>query len=975
MTSGQPLDDSRPQYNHPTHPAHPAHPAHPEPHAQAYQQSRQVHGQPLSSSTSPQLANVLSHTHNGQTLPEPTHVLPSPAPSEDAALDAASIAANTTRPPSAFTLPSNVYPGQIFGPATKPPRRPMATGGSPMLANKRPRPSIDQQAQLCPPNHTPQQQISTRPPQQPPAERSQFEELVQQPPPNRLPVNTSVPLSGQHVSPANSGVQTMWPTKLLHLRGFCAAQLAGFKDRIGGFQHPSTLDSQRIRALEMAVAEWDWHYVITHMFYCLLTTNKISLPEAISNSKHVSDVEKFLSDVLDTNDKLRPVVRKFFTEFPMPINQLLENDPAQLQIDVNDFLNLMSKSGEYYTLKKKFGERDIPPSVHEMVYDLGIKSRQFQRIVFTATIRRLWTKWGLKLGIEELSVDFESEAIAILQENQMHFYNRLQQGQDGMAEWATETQHLIDLFTGLREKYSTKTYHALQTIQTSLQQTAVPPTQPPPTEAPYPQQHPTLFSSGYVNPYSVAPQLVFPTPETLVGFNTEGTLSRQHLYPIPSFDSTQAAIPRGRGRPRGRPRLTNQPRPQSPRILQHQQPHYQSQPRLQFPGPFQHAHQNLQSQREASAAIPRPVYNSLFPAPGFRAQYQRSADPSRFGLHQAHLRDAILRMRTKVDAHPSYLYLQSFLRGPQHLAEAEHKVERWVFNISPGQFASIPKDEACRDGSPPLRFVDEKSILLRLRCAKWNDTTRHNEHIWAVTDTSWIPYSYFTLNGKSLEQRLKLHYGKDLPIDLTHLVKQGENTLEIAILRHSKDKHFSNYRLAIEILGIRTHANFTNHILQNNRLSPAITKKSIISKLAPTPLDDDLSLVSSNLTITVVDAFSSKMCNTPVRSRACDHFECFDLATFLETRNRNGDCTVADHWKCPVCNGDARPKLLVVDGFMEEVCGELRKEGLEGTRAIVVGEDGKWKAKIEVKEGVAEYEEEEEGEKGKGGQVEVIELE
>ena len=58
---------------------------------------------------------------------------------------------------------------------------------------------------------------------------------------------------------------------------------------------------------------------------------------------------------------------------------------------------------------------------------------------------------------------------------------------------------------------------------------------------------------------------------------------------------------------------------------------------------------------------------------------------------------------------------------------------------------------------------------------------------------------------------------------------------------------------------------------------------------------------------------------------------------------------------------------------MEEVCETLKREGLEETRAIVVDEDGTWKAKVEVKEGVADYEDE--GEKPRGGQVEVIELE
>lgn len=80
------------------------------------------------------------------------------------------------------------------------------------------------------------------------------------------------------------------------------------------------------------------------------------------------------------------------------------------------------------------------------------------------------------------------------------------------------------------------------------------------------------------------------------------------------------------------------------------------------------------------------------------------------------------------------------------------------------------------------------------------------------------------------------------------------------------------------------------------------------------------------------------------------HIDCFDLETFLQTRRRKGNVSVADQWRCPICNADARPPQLIVDGFLEEVRATLEKQGALQTRAIVVQQDGSWKPKAEVRD-------------------------
>lgn len=298
-----------------------------------------------------------------------------------------------------------------------------------------------------------------------------------------------------------------------------------------------------------------------------------------------------------------------------------------------------------------------------------------------------------------------------------------------------------------------------------------------------------------------------------------------------------------------------------------------------------------------------------------------------------------------------YQFVTGFLKPPLRLAEAGHKIEKWAFSLSRTDLQSIPKDVSDVVGAPPTRAVDENAHLLRIRCIKWISTELPNEHMWATADTSWIPYSYFTFNGTTLQQRKKLHHGKDLPIDITSLVKEGENILEIAVMRQRNDDAYLKYLVAIELVGIKNHQTILRNCQNINRIDAATTLRHITQKLSSAGDDDEIAIVESNVTINLFDPFSaSKVCDIPVRGKACLHYDCFDLETFLQTRKRKGDASVADQWRCPICNGDVRPQHLIADGFLQEVRDKLAQQGLLRTRAIIVDQDGSWKIKPEVRD-------------------------
>lgn len=255
-------------------------------------------------------------------------------------------------------------------------------------------------------------------------------------------------------------------------------------------------------------------------------------------------------------------------------------------------------------------------------------------------------------------------------------------------------------------------------------------------------------------------------------------------------------------------------------------------------------------------------------------------------------------------------------------------------------------------GQPSHRLVDESSKTFRLRSIKWTTSARPDDHIWAITDTSWVPYSCFKLNGVLLEQRTKTHHGKDLPIDITSLVKEGQNVLEIMVTTDSSDKSFLNYLVAIEFLGFICHDSVKRKCLGDQFRSTEEIVTGIKSKLSSVGAeDDDIAIVESKLTVNLFDPFSaSKICDIPVRSRVCLHNDCFDLETFLLTRRRKGDVCDPDIWRCPICSSNARPNDLITDGFLVDVKKVLDAQGLSQTRSIVVHQDGTWTPKAEVRD-------------------------
>jgi hypothetical protein len=110
--------------------------------------------------------------------------------------------------------------------------------------------------------------------------------------------------------------------------------------------------------------------------------------------------------------------------------------------------------------------------------------------------------------------------------------------------------------------------------------------------------------------------------------------------------------------------------------------------------------------------------------------------------------------------------------------------------------------------------------------------------------------------------------------------------------------------------------------------------------------DDEIAMVSSDISVDLSDPFTARIFETPVRGSNCLHRECFDLETFLITRNskpkRPQQPCMIDVWKCPLCGRDARPYSLQIDDFLASVRARLAEQDNLDVKAIWIDADGNW---------------------------------
>lgn len=672
-------------------------------------------------------------------------------------------------------------------------------------------------------------------------------------------------------------------------------------------------EQNRMDLLQSIYQYDDALFLSIHQFYCNFT---LKSPLSAEIRRRAGDLFPplfdMLEDVLGSNKFFSLHSLEFFAEFPLPLRP---NNPS-FQAHCQSFVSM---NGQYYKqLKGECVQRGFPPVVPELVH-AGIKSVIFQIVVFKHIFETILSKQNFP---QQFFPDLCQEALKLLNQNQAQY--RL------VFKRAFYAWHYVEppSMEGIERNKECWRPHYMKLIQERVA---------------------LLRRDGDAQRYP---------PEQMTLQQVDQPLSLQANPPLQRVQHNQMQ----------QNQMQHNQMQQNP-MQQAQMPHNQMQYGQMQHDQMQHdqmqhnqmQHNQMQhnevqhSQVQQSQVQNNQAQHNQVQGPSRTPGYlhtqvavqQREPHPERTSLHQAHVRSPILRA-AGLPQERLYRYVECFIKPPARLQVAYDKVEEWTFTLAQEMISHIPKAIKKTSSASQGISVDLKSKEFHLRCIKWpvGKANPPSEHDWAAADTSWMRHAYFTLNGTHLQERRKIHHGKDKPIHVNDMLKAGENLLEITV---TEDRVFKDYMLAVEKLGFMTHVSILHNCCYNQRVPPEQVKKELIKKLS---LDDDdmsgdgVEILDSTLTIKVRDPIGgTEICAIPVRSKTCRHNECFDLETFLETRRWKDNVSTYDQWRCPYCSADARPQHLIVDGFMQDVRVDLERKDKMHIREIVFHLDGTWEPK------------------------------
>lgn len=365
------------------------------------------------------------------------------------------------------------------------------------------------------------------------------------------------------------------------------------------------------------------------------------------------------------------------------------------------------------------------------------------------------------------------------------------------------------------------------------------------------------------------------------------------------------------------------------------------------------------------------------------------------GLHQVELRSPVRQVRAlskpqNADEQRYFQFVRDFAVPPSDISPSKKAYE---FSFDVEDITLLSGTHIYPGNIPQLPVAEhfEGSVRLRLRCCRIKESAgTPTEPDWVTSATSWPRRIFISLvandgrTRKSVKPRRAPQNSKDLPAEITDMVSEGINKLTVSVDYQHSDPGYRHF-LAVEWVETRSFSRIIADVYANQVLDPKATLEDIQRKAGWTRAehDDDVQMeVKAEYTVDLTCPFMATLWETPVRGAGCIHIQCFDLKTWLKSRTQVSgrpqcqththpcDCfgptlSIVDHWKCPICNGDARPQSLRIDGFLVEVRRKIESEGnLRNTKTMVVFPDNSWKS---IREDDDDDEEDEIELDGRGG--------
>ncbi|MCJ1401913.1 hypothetical protein MMC11_005130 [Xylographa trunciseda] len=734
------------------------------------------------------------------------------------------------------------------------------------------------------------------------------------------PTSSNVMSNGVAQSSSNIHASTYGPSVDLLASGL-QFLLPAIHSRIESTRRTQTsgmtgpLEESRLRLLKTACESGDVFYLVLHQLYCLCSTPGFSIGHLDLNEIQANGLA-VVEELILPNKGLMNESITWLSVFPQSFESLfrLSSIYRSAYSDVRRCLELLGHS--WFQFKGVCITRKCPPIINNMDIDLGVKSTVFQHVIFTALHRLLWNGSHDVCSVKSYDLFKDNQRMS------QHWHvRRISGNPPSQDEVALYHQKLVAEYQHSQNCHVQHSHGVPVSANEARQppSTMMPPLVHNQASSSYqsrPRPPPILPSSRW-NASGLATPVQSPVATSPT--NNMSVLPNTYHRHIMSYTQQRSAPT---------PTSTNQTRTFVP-------PHpsaasQQTQPGLDYYNPSQRS--------------------NILPPIGFSLQY--NGQPlDNTALHQAHLRNTDLYI-TRADNEPKgSIYFQYFkeLVAEPTLVRPQDRNVFFHFSISAEMLATTTKDEPQPQGAPSIRIAHNKSHIFRLRCVKTAHPNKKSSMPWLTEDTSWPSNAVFVCNDTHLELRRKAHYGKDLPVDITSLVREGDNTIHVAILQVGPSAIDTGpmFAIAVEVIEIGNLSTVKEYV---HDVSITMAER-IRMRLKPT--DSDVEVLNGDITIDVVDPYSSSLIQTPTRGADCRHYECFDLTNFLGTRlgSPKGSPCQPEQFRCPICNGDARPQSLVIDKWFCKVLEGIRHLDRLDARSIIIDAAGTWRIKEEEVEG------------------------
>ncbi|KAL3468395.1 hypothetical protein BJX64DRAFT_245780 [Aspergillus heterothallicus] len=741
------------------------------------------------------------------------------------------------------------------------------------------------------------------------------------------------------------------------------------------------VEAPRIQLLHYACSEQDLMYLILHQVYCLSSYNPSEFRKLPGiTAKHVQGLDTVRHLLVD-NSRVSGDFLGWCVQFPIPLPELMQD--REFGHTFSQVLEvLVVFVDRWHTFERQVRTRGYPPLVDNIVNELGIKSPVLQFNIFLCLCRRT-PGARLEGKLQEIFVrNLENYKRRYVE--QIPLTQQQRENEEAISAYRSVLATMADTAPAPAGPLVPNVNRLTPTAPTPISPTS---SQPISTFMPartshtniHSRPHPPILNSqahllNGATPASVRSPPVtaprgLPRQLNIQSLAQHRGSSPQVLSPHISGTPSSLAVaisPAQHAAPRELPRTYHTQQQPQHRLQQQHQLRPQNMSPFQPPPPYAQApaagtpvsggHQapppNLQYP-SLPRQLPRNV-RPFLPPPNEPPVVNTRPDPRRLALHQAHLRDPVNR---PVSIDPSgerdtelFPCLTSFAVKPQLFGQVACTFE-WEFPLTQAELSRIPKLRPQGRGQRNIRRLIEGHQSYRIRCISVPPSTSGvEEHSWSVAETVWPCTIYMFVNGAEFYARRKIHNGRDLPLDITAALREGANHVAVHLVRNpAEQRGLVHYAMGVEVVSFHSfpHAKSLAQLLpaaeSRNQICGRLSRNTDIE-------DDELRIVSDYLSVTLVDPYTARIFTVPVRGRHCQHSECFDHETFLQTRAlKSGDCSAIEaDWRCPICRQDARPHSLVTDGFLLEIRAELeRTNRCDGARSLHIKADGSWEVKTD----------------------------